>query len=87
MNKNLIIAKLERLNVLLEEKVEETDNSIVFWEGRIEKSGENAIVEVNNITYKDCLNTAIENGKYYEKEIEENEALIRELRKEAQNEN
>lgn len=87
MNKNLIIAKLERLNVLLEEKIEEADNSIVFWEGRIEKSGENAIVEVNNVTYKDCLDTAIQNKEYFEKEVAENEALIKELRKEAQNEN
>jgi len=84
MNKNLIIAKLERLNVLLQEKIEETDNSIVFWEGRIEKFGENEIA--GDATFKGCLDTAIQNKKYFEKEIEENEALIKELRKEAQNE-
>ena len=82
MNKNLIIAKLERLNVLLEEKIEETNGSIVYWEGRIEKFGENEIA--GDATFKDCLNTAIENKEYFEKEIEENEALIKELREEAQ---
>ena len=82
MNKNLIIAKLERLNVLLEEKIEEADNSIVYWEGKIEKFGENEIA--GDATFKDCLNTAIENKEYFEKEIEENEALIKELREEAQ---
>ena len=82
MNKNLIIAKLERLNVLLEEKIEEADNSIVYWEGRIEKY-EEAHVIVGTAACKDCLNTAIENKKYFENEIKENEALIKELRKEA----
>lgn len=85
MNKNLIIAKLERLNVFTQEKIEETDNSIVFWEGRIEKYGENKIA--GDATFKDCLKTAIQNKKYFEREIEENEALIKELREEAQNEN
>ena len=79
MNKGLIAAKLERLNVFLEEKIDETDKSIVYWEGKIEKFGTAAC--------KDCLNTAIENKKYFENEIKENEALIKELREEVQNEN
>ena len=68
-------------HVFWREKLEETNNSIVYWESRIEKY-EEAHVIVGTAACKDCLNTAIENKKYFENEIKENEALIKELRKE-----
>ncbi|SCL87922.1 hypothetical protein [Sporanaerobacter sp. PP17-6a] len=60
MNKNLIIAKLEILNILLREKIE--DSNVRVCADRIEQY------------------TVAKNKEYFEKEIEENEALIKELR-------
>ena len=78
-----IVSKLERLNVFLQEKLETADAQIQYWESKVEKHGENSSVNWASVTFGDCLNTAIKNKKYFENEIKENEALIKELREEA----
>lgn len=60
MNKNLIIAKLEILNILLREKIE--DSNVRVCADKIEQY------------------TVTKNKEYFEKEIRENEALIKELK-------
>lgn len=81
-DKELIIAnELEKLNYFLKERIKEADKNIVFWKEKIEKYGNNMIsAESAPITYQDCLILTKKNKESFEKEIRENEALIKELR-------
>lgn len=83
-----IVSKLERLNVFLQEKLETADAQVAYWESKVEEWGKSTTTIFDkNKTYGDCLNTAIENKKYCEREMQENKALIKELRKGDEDEN
>lgn len=82
MDKSLIISNLEMLTNYINKEIEDGNKSIEHWKERIEEFGEDTIAfPIENETYKQALDRAIENKEYFMKKLEENNKLIETLKK------
>lgn len=81
MDKSLIISNLEMLTNYINKEIEDGDKSIEHWKERIEEFGEDTIAfPIENETYKQALDRAIENKEYFMKKFDENNKLIETLK-------
>lgn len=81
VDKSLIISNLEMLTNYINKEIEDGDKSIEHWKERIEEFGEDTIAfPIENETYKQALDRAIENKEYFMKKFDENNKLIETLK-------
>ena len=67
----------------INKEIEDGDKSIEHWKERIEEFGEDTIAfPIENETYKQALDRAIENKEYFMKKFDENNKLIETLKEE-----
>lgn len=76
-----IRAKLVRLNMYLEEELNQKNKSLQFWEERFKEHGDIVIDSINNIKYADMVEKIEVKIRQLQKDIQENKNLIQELRK------
>lgn len=81
--KHKLTRKLMQLNIYLRDEIKDVSERKEFWEQRLEEKGDIVIDARNetfeNTTYGDMVKSQIDRITQYEKEIEENNKLIREL--------